>query len=244
MGNTILITEDDKSYLGILGKLFASQGFAVHASSNCRDAIRLATEHLPDCFLLDYNLGESGTIEPLCLFIRSHPRLKDAPILILSGEHEQAEKCYTACQADIFIPKGRPLAEVVAAVKRSLRRAAAAAGVIPGDDLTLNAASSLILRPGHPAIELTPEQFRFFSLLLERSPRFVTEEELCRYVLMSDVETASRKALNMLAYRLRIKLGAQLARRIKNSRASGWVYLQPRSHKKQSKNTETATLAE
>lgn len=244
MGNTILIAEDEKCCLRTLGQFFSRQGFTVYTADNCRDAMRIAAQNLPDCFLFDYNMGADGSIEPVCLFIRSHPRLKDAPILILSGEDEQAERCYSACQADNFIPKGRPLIEVVAAVRRTLRRAAAAAGVIPGGDITLDAISRLVLRPGRPAIELTPEQFRLFSLLVERSPRFVTEEELCRRVPDSRTELLSSKAINMLAYRLRLKLGTQLARRIKNSRARGWIYLQPRSHKKRPRAAETAAMAE
>jgi len=244
MGNTILITEDFGHYLKILSQYFTGEGFTVYSASTGQETIRLAERHLPDCFLLDYNLGGEETIEPACLFIRSHPRLKSAPILILSGEHEQAERCYASCQADNFIPKGRPLAEIGAAVRRSLRRAGAAAGVIAGGDLALDVVSRLILRPGHPAIELPREQFAFFSLLLEHSPRFVTEEELCRRVSCPGAEPMSRKALNMLAYRLRLKLGPRLARRVKNSRASGWIYLQPRSHKKRTQTPEITALSD
>jgi len=242
MGNTILITEDEKVYRRVLCEYFTMLGFTVHAADNCRDTIRLAAQHLPDCFLFDYNLADEN-IAPACLFIRSHARLKDAPIIILSGAHEKAEECYNKCDADLFLERGKPLAEVGAAVKRQLRRAAAASGLITSPDLTLDAKNMRILRPGKPDLQLTAEQFRFFSLLVEKAPAFVSEEEVCRYVLMSELLPASRKAINMLAYRLRAKLGARLGRRIKSSRACGWIYIQPRDRRPSASATQKAVLA-
>lgn len=226
MGNTILITEDHKFHLKILTQYFTEMGFTVFPAENSRDTIRLAAQHLPDCFLLDYNLGDE-TIVPACLFIRSHSRLKDSPILILSGESEKAEECYSRCQADIFIEKGRPYPEVLAAVNRQLRRAEKPVPPAESSDITLDQERLCVLRASYPEILLSPEQFRFFALLFKKKPNFVPEEEICASVL-DDPDALKRDAINMLAHRLRQRLGPQLGKRIKNIKRLGWIYVQPR----------------
>lgn len=231
MGNTILIAEDDKLVLKLLKNYFSLSGFTVYTAETCKDVIRLAGQHLPDCFLFDYHLGEED-ITPACLFIRSHGRLKNTPMVILSGDSSQSTYTYNTCQADVFLEKGGGYPVILAAVKRQLRRPAPADGIVRRSDLALDTKSLSVLREGKSVIPLSPEQFIFFSMLFERSPQFVCEEELCRQVFKADFLPSMRKALNMLAYRLRIKLGPQLARRVKNSRPSGWVYMQPRDRQK------------
>jgi len=215
----------------MLKKCFTEAGFTVYTAETCDEAIKLAYQYHPDCFLFDYHFG-ADTIAPVCLFIRNHDRLKHAPIVMLSGDAEQAVDSYDSCQVDIFLEKGGSCYEILAAMKRLLRRAEAVSGLVRGSDLTLDSKNMCILRAGKPDVSLSPEQFRFFSVLMERSQRFVGEEEMCRQVFAADCTEAKRKALNMVAYRLRIKLGMQLARRIKSSKVFGWVYMQPRNRHK------------
>lgn len=225
MGNTILITEDEKSYLRSLSQYFTLLGFTVYSATNCRDTIRLAAEHLPDCFLLDYNLGDE-TAAPACLFIRSHAQLKSAPIIVLSGAHEMAEECYNNCNADLFLEKGKPFTEVGAAVKRQLRRIGVQPSVKSSDIVVCEERLS-ITREGYSEILLSAEQFKLFLLLFRRSPGFVSEDEICSAVLGADC-ACKREAINMLVYRLRSRLGPRLGKRIKSKKRLGWAYVQPR----------------
>ena len=227
MGNTILITEDHQFSLKLLTRYFTDMGFTVFPAENTRDTIRLAAQNLPDCFLLDYNLG-AETITPACLFIRSHERLKNAPILILSGESEKAEECYRSCQADVFIEKGKPYQEVLAAVNRHLRRTEVAISALKQSDISLDPGNLRVFRHAYPDVQLSVEQFKFFSLLFKRSPDFVPEEEICAAVL-GGAACSKRDAINMLAHRLRQRLGPQLGKRIKSMKRLGWIYVQPRA---------------
>lgn len=231
MGNTILIADDDKASLHMLEMYFSQAGFTVYTAETCKEALQLAFRHLPDCFLLDYHLGHENPL-PACQAIRSHEQLNNSPIVVLSGDPSRAVYSYETCQADVFLDKDKSYVEIVAAVKRQLRRRDASLGLVRGSDLTLDSKNMSVLREGKPAVSLSPEQFRFFSSIFKKSPRFIGEEELCRQVFLAECTTSMRKALNMVAYRLRIKLGPQLARRIKCSKVIGWVYLQPRDRKK------------
>ncbi len=231
MGNTILIAEDNPATLNLLETYFSQTGFTVYTAETCEKALQLAFQQLPDCFLLDYHLGGDSALH-ICQGIRSHEQLKNSPIVVLSGDPSQAAYSYDTCQADVFLDKDKSFPEIIAAVKRQLRRAESAGSVMRGPDLTLDPQNMCIIRKGKPKICLSPEQFRFFHTLFIKSPRFVSEAEICNKVFMQDCTMLMRKALNMVAYRLRAKLGTQLARRIKNSKAYGWVYLQPRGRKK------------
>lgn len=231
MGNTILIADDDKATLGMLGKCFTSAGYTVYTAETCDDAIRLASQYLPDCFLLDYYMG-AGTIVPVCRFIRSHPQLKNSPIVMLSGDSEQADNGYDSCHVDLFLEKGGSCRELLAAMRHLLRRADPAVGIVQRSELTLDPQNMSISREGKFIAVLSTEQYRFLSILFNRSSQFVNEREMLAYVFSSDPFSGTRKALDMVAYRLRAKLGQQLARRIKSSKARGWVYIQPRDRRK------------
>ncbi|MBU2572910.1 MAG: winged helix-turn-helix domain-containing protein [Elusimicrobia bacterium] len=226
MGNTILIAEDDREVLRILDRYFSVCGFTVYSAENNAAAIELAGRYRPDCFLLDYHLAD-GPAAGICRFVRGDEYLKKAPIIMLSGDPGQIINSCEICQADVFVQKGRGCAELLAVVKRQLNRVEWDRGVIKKPDFTLNAATLCIMRGERPTHQLSPEQFRFFSLLVEKSPDFVTEEAICSYVFM-DTPSERQEAISSLVYRLRRKLGPRLARRIKNKRYRGWIYVQPR----------------
>ncbi|HAT72416.1 MAG TPA: hypothetical protein DCS63_06335 [Elusimicrobia bacterium] len=226
MGNTILIAEDDKLARKTLTQYFEAAGFKVYSADTCKDTVRLACLHLPDCFLFDYHLADD-TIVPACLFIRSHDQLRNAPIVILSGDPKQAAHSYNACQADVFLEKGGYYPEILAAVKRQLRRVEQQNGNVKPSDITLDGRTMRILKNGLPMVCLSPEQFRLFSVLFERKPDFVTEDEIGAYVFQ-DLPREKREAIASLIYRLRQNLGPQHARRIKCKKGLGWVYVQPR----------------
>jgi DNA-binding response OmpR family regulator len=222
--------EDEKVALDLLVKYFTLSGFTVYTAETCKAAIQLACRNTLDCFLFDYHLAD-GPVTPACLFIRSHGRLKDAPIVMLSGDPNQAIHSYNICQADLFLDKGRSYPEILAAVKRQLRRTVQPKEPPKRSDLTLDAKGMWILKNGQPLVCLSPEQFRFFAVLFERKPDFVPEDVISAYVF-KDLPGEKREAIASLVYRLRRNLGPRHARRIKNRKGLGWVYVQPRLREK------------
>lgn len=226
MGKTILIAEDDKLVLKGLANYFAGAGFTVYTAQTCLETVDLIYRHAPDCFLLDYHLADD-TAQLACLSIRSYERTRNAPIVIYSGDDTRGAFFYESCQADAFVLKGRGYEEPLSAVRRHLRRAELAKGILRRDDLQLEINRMAVVFDDGLSIKLSPEQFRFFAVLLERTPRFVGEETLCQRVFATAVPPLPGKALNMLAYRLRKKLGPRYGRRIKSVKAYGWIYLQP-----------------
>lgn len=226
LNRTLLIVDDDKTWLRTLTRWFTPLGYKIETAATCADAIMLIQAIHPDCLLLDFYL-EDGTAKDVAGFIRNSVKFRKIPIIIVSGYQQEELVSHYQCQADDFILKGAPLSSITLSVERLLRRVALERGIIEKGDIRLCAGDRRVFRGTNPVAELSPEHFRFLSHLLEKSPDSVSEEELCRAVL--DIEFTDEKcdALKMMAYRLRLKLGKRIGRRIKNKKDSGWIYVQP-----------------
>jgi len=229
MGNTILIVEDDAPLRKSLVKYFSTFGFTVYSAGDCPEAVELAFRHLPDCFLLDYHLGDDTSLL-ICLSVRGCTRLKDAPIVILSGDEEQVADCYDSCQADAFVLKGHGHKAALAAIQRQLRRIGRPCEPA-ASDLVLDQKGMRVMRGGATLAKLSLEQFKLFSLLFENRPRCVTGGEIIAQVFAESPRDPA-EALTALIYRLRKALGHPYGRRIARKKGRGWAYMQPRLYTK------------
>lgn len=229
MGNTILIVEDDAHQRNALVKYFSDSGFAVYSAGDCREAIELAFRHLPDCFLLDYHLGDETALL-ICLSVRGCAQLREAPIVILSGDELQVADCYDSCQADAFVLKEHGYKAVLAAVRRQLRRVGRPCEPRPSD-LVLDQKGMRIIRGGVTLTRLSTEQYRLFSLLFDNQPRCVPGNEIIAQVF-AEPPCEPAEALAALVYRLRKALGHPYGRRIARKKGRGWAYMQPRLYNK------------
>jgi len=84
-------------------------------------------------------------------------------------------------------------------------------------------------KKGKLFVKLSPGQFRFLAALVRNSPGYVTEKEMFALIFPKAVPPVMHDALSMLAYRLRKKLGPQLAKRLRKKKRLGWKYVQPRA---------------
>lgn len=223
----LLIVDDDLPWLKIATKFFSRKGYRVSAADSCAAGLKLFVAHAPDCVLLDYNLID-GDAEAFCHKVRSGEKLLRTPVIVVSGEDAREMQAYTVCQADAFILKG-PFERISAVVEMVLRRINWERGVVRAGDLKLEKVGFQVLRNNKPFVELSPEQFQLFYLLIQESPGFVSEEIISRFLYDSDFSPQNEDSIRGLVQRLRKKLGKQLGRRIKNKSRLGWIYVQPRS---------------
>ncbi|MDA8244696.1 MAG: response regulator transcription factor [Elusimicrobia bacterium] len=229
MGNTILIVEDDTPLRKSLVKYFSVCGFTVYSAGSCPEAVELVFRHLPDCFLLDYHLGDETALL-ICLSVRGCTQLREAPIVILSGDEQQVADCYDSCQADAFVLKGHGHKAALAAIQRQLRRVGKPCEPQPSD-LVLDHKGQRVIRNGATLAKLSPEQFKLFSFLFENRPRCVPGSEIIAQVFTEPPRDLA-EALAALVYRLRQTLGHPYARRIARKKGRGWAYIQPRQYTK------------
>jgi CheY-like chemotaxis protein len=107
---TILIVDDDQDQLSTRKMLLEHSGFQVVAAENETQARRLATEHRPDCVLMDLNLPTLK--EGLGLIRDLKAENHELHVLILTG-------------SDPKILMGRPESALVDAVFRKPARSGA-----------------------------------------------------------------------------------------------------------------------
>ena len=87
MSIKILIVDDEKDIVSMLGTFFESKGFFVLSAINGAEALK-QVERKPDIILLDINMPGSDGLE-VCQRIRDHI---SCPILFLTARIEDADK--------------------------------------------------------------------------------------------------------------------------------------------------------
>lgn len=224
----VLIVDDDRVWLRVLGDFFRAVGYEVATAVNCAEGLALAARHRPCCVLLDFHLPDADAAA-FCARIRADQDLGRTPIIVVSADAGEELNSYAEHKADGFVLKGGRLEKIRLMLESLLRRIDWERGVLEKGDLRLDAESLSVFRDAKPVVRLSPEQFRFLFILVERSPAFVSEEEILKFIFRSDTAPEKYEALRGVASRLRGKLGKRLGRRIKSSALSGWVYLDPSS---------------
>lgn len=224
---TLLIIDDDKVWANITARYFTYSGYKVLTAATSAEGFELAQQHGPACILLDHGLPDAeGSV--CAANIRGNPELKKTPIIMISGDDSQELHAYTDYELDGFLSKDAKLVKIKAKVESLLRRVNWDRDIVIHNDLRLDGVSLQVFRDLKPVVRLTPDQFRLFSILVEKSPSFVSEEELFVHVYSDKERPEKNEGIRGLAQRLRVSLGPQLGQRIKYKNEVGWIYLQPR----------------
>ena len=115
---TILIIDDDPTWLKLLSRFFSDNGYAVRTAISCASAIETIRFNKSDCVVLDFNLSD-GDATCVCAAIRTGEEHR-TPIVIFSSD-PAAEVCLDSeHRADKFLFKTAPLKELLAAVTELL----------------------------------------------------------------------------------------------------------------------------
>ena len=120
MNTKILIADDEKDIVSMLGNFFENKGFLVLSATSGAETLK-QVEKQPDIILLDINMPGLDGLE-VCKRIRNHI---SCPILFLTARIEDADKVKGfAAGGDDYIVKPFSLMELEARVTAHLRREA------------------------------------------------------------------------------------------------------------------------
>lgn len=228
----MLIVDDDKVWLRSISAFFKTFDYNVLTALTCVEGLALARRHKPDCVLLDFHLPDAdGGV--FCAQIKMDLNLRKTPIIIVSGDCEQECSSYLVCEADGFVMKGGPFNTIRMMVESILRRIRWDRGTLEKGDIRLETTGLTVFKKSKFLARLPLEQFRFLFILMERSPSFVSEDEVLKFISGTDTAPEEFSELRGLASRLRAKLGRQIGRRIKSKNSHGWIYVQPAPDKRQ-----------
>jgi len=187
---SILVVDDEQEITDLIKLYLEREGYAVHASDNGNDAIRLAESVPLDLVILDVSLGEPDGIE-VCRALR-RGSCSHVPILFLSCKSEDADIVLGLTEGgDDYITKPFSPSQLVARVKAHIRRhrtrerppETAAALNFAGLEIDLRRME--VRRNGEP-IALSVKEFELLTVMAKQPNRVFPLDELYRLVWHTD----------------------------------------------------------
>lgn len=205
MAKKILIVDDEKDIVAMLGRFFEGKGFYVPTASNGIEALTQA-EKQPDIILLDINMPGADGLE-VCRRIRDHI---SCPILFLTARIEDTDKVKGfAAGGDDYIVKPFSLVELEARVQAHLRREARRgfeAQVRFSGDLTIDY-SERCLFFSDKRVGLAKKEFDIVELLSQNPGQVFDKERIYEHIWGYDSEGDSSVVAEHIR-RIRTKIAA------------------------------------
>jgi len=191
----ILLVDDEEDILEFLSYNLKREGYIVHNATNGRDAIRIASEILPDLIVLDVMMPVMDGIET-CQLMRQNTALKDCRIAFLTARGEDySQIAGFDAGADDYITKPVHPKVFISRVKALLKRAVAASDEITGRlniaNLIIDREKYLVYKDGTEII-LPPKEFELLYLIASRPNKVFTREEIFERIWGDDVVVGDR----------------------------------------------------
>ena len=189
----LLIVEDEDALTVLLEYHLEKEGYRTSRAADGDDALLKIEEEAPDLIVLDWMLPRVSGIE-ICRRVRSKPRTRDIPIIMLTARSEEGDKIRGLdTGADDYLTKPFSMSELIARIRAVLRR------IRPGlADDRLNHGDIVIDRVAHRVrragteIHLGPTEFRLLDHLMQHPGRVFSREQLLDAVWGSDVYVEAR----------------------------------------------------
>ena len=235
---TILVVEDESSYVEALTIGLEREGFVVATAADGIEALERFDEVSPDLVLLDVMLPRMSGID-VCRQLRKRTRV---PIIMLTAKGAEIDTVVgLEVGADDYVTKPYRIRELVARMRAVLRRAdggdaadAAATGAsTPSGNAVVIGAVRLDpdehrVTVGGVEVRLPLKEFELLHLLLANAGHVLPRETLIDRVWGFDY-VGDTKTLDVHIKRLRSKLevDASAPRRIVTIRGLGYRYERP-----------------
>ncbi len=205
----ILIIDDEKDLIELIGYQLRKEGFAIESTNNPLKAISLARATSPSLVILDVMMPDLNGYQ-LCQLIREDEQLKNIPVIFLTAKTDSADRVKgLELGADDYLAKPFEFRELLLRVKSVLRRSGDKASVqkniLVSGKLVVDTDRFTVICNGKEA-SLTATEFKLLQLLMERKGRVQTRENLLVNVwnYEADIET---RTVDTHVRRLREKLG-------------------------------------
>jgi len=223
---TVLVVEDEESFIEALSVGLAREGFRVQVARDGADAIDMFDAVRPDVVLLDVMLPKISGID-VCRELRKRSRV---PIIMVTAKGSEIDTVVgLEVGADDYVTKPYRIRELVARMRAVMRRSADR-----DDDLTADAmqVGDVALDPEKHEVRIRGEltqlplkEFELLHVLLANAGRVMTREQLIDRVWGSDY-VGDTKTLDVHVKRLRAKIEPDPAHpnRIVTIRGLGYKY--------------------
>jgi two-component system response regulator RegX3 len=224
---TVLVVEDEESFVEALNVGLAREGFRVQVARNGVDAIDMFDAVKPDVVLLDVMLPGISGID-VCRELRKRSRV---PIIMVTAKGSEIDTVVgLEVGADDYVTKPYRIRELVARMRAVMRRSGerADAELTPDamhvGDVALDPEKHEVYIRGE-LTQLPLKEFELLHVLLANAGRVMTREQLIDRVWGSDY-VGDTKTLDVHVKRLRAKVEPDPAQpeRIVTIRGLGYKY--------------------
>jgi two-component system response regulator RegX3 len=228
---TVLLVEDEESFVEALTLGLTREGFRVHAARDGAEALAVFDAVQPDLVLLDVMLPRVSGID-VCRELRKRSRV---PIIMVTAKGGEIDTVVgLEIGADDYVTKPYRLRELVARMRAVLRRSPRLEpDVLSGEaievgDVRLDPESHEVRIRGE-RVNLPLKEFELLALLLGNAGRVLTRDLLIDRVWGPDY-VGDTKTLDVHVKRLRSRVEADPSRptRIVTIRGLGYKYELPR----------------
>ena len=212
----ILIVEDEEKLARMLELELTYEGYQAEKAFDGRTGLELSLSGRFDLILLDIMLPQLSGMEVLRRLRREEQRY--TPVLLLTARDAVMDKVSGLdAGAEDYITKPFAIEELLARIRATLRKTAAAAAPQPNlltaGEVALDPESRTVTRKGEP-VSLTRREFDLLQYLLENPNRVLTREQLLSQVWGFDY-AGETNAVDVYISFLRNKLGASVVETVR-----------------------------
>jgi len=204
----LLLIEDEEDIASVIKLQADLTGYKLHVETDGISGYRAVEREMPDLIILDIMLpGQNGF--DVCRKIKSHPELKNIPIIILTAKGEELDIVLgLELGADDYIVKPfspKVLFSKIKTVLRRVQEVQKAPKIISFGDFTLEV-DRYILRKGDDVIPITLSEFGILKTLVVQRGKVLTRNQLIDAVRQDDAFIVDRN-IDVHIAALRKKLG-------------------------------------
>lgn len=214
--DTVLLVEDDGLFREMLRDTLQPHDFNVMEAISGKRSLEILQEHPVDLIVLDLHLVDGYGLDFMPR-IRTHTQ---APVIILSGEHSQAEKIKGLKKgADDYMTKPFDPDELLARIQANLRRQNMPTNAENACNGSLSSQRVILFgqwrmdrdqfqvfnQENDESINLTAREFQLLELLILSAGRALRRDALC-HALKEGSYVPTGRAIDVKITRLRRKL--------------------------------------
>jgi DNA-binding response OmpR family regulator len=181
LAEQILIVEDEPDIVETVRYNLERTGFHVVVSEDAEMALNLVAQHVPDLIVLDLMLPGMDGFD-FCKALKQEPKTRNVPICVLTACRKEVDRILAfELGVDDYVEKPFSPRELVLRIRSILRRSKRAQ--VQAEDhleygiLTVDKAGHKVFVRGIEC-DLTPIEFQLLVILMARSGRVQTREDL------------------------------------------------------------------
>lgn len=114
---TVLVVEDTRSELELMGIYLQDSGYNVILATDAKEALTKAVSQKPDAVITDIVMPGMSGFE-LCRQLKNHPDTKQLPIIICSSKDQEIDRIWGMKQgASVYVTKPFTKEQLVSAIQ-------------------------------------------------------------------------------------------------------------------------------